>query len=174
MKPRPWPLRLCPLRARRFADPEFARSGTRTNDTTSDGAPDGPTPCPNIAPYTWQYVEIGTDLPEDGFAIYDGNLARFSAGTPASQYTFSFPEGTPAGYYFVEVNCTAYQQGAPPIDYGYLDYAHVKVGHPEANTSQTALAMPFDLSTAWLTASPPRPSAHLPHRSKTGLVPPAD
>jgi hypothetical protein len=141
--------------------------------TTSDGAPDGPTPCPDIAPYTWQYVEIGTDLPEDGFAIYDGNLARFNVGEPASQYTFSFPQGTPAGYYFVEVDCTAYQQGALPIDYGYLDYAYVKVGHPKASTSQTTLAMPFDLSTAWLMASP-RPSAHLPHRSETGVGAPAD
>jgi hypothetical protein len=107
--------------------------------TTSDGAPDGLTPCPNIAPYTWQYVEIGTDLPEDGFAIYSGNLARFTASTPTSQYTFSFPEGTPAGHYFVEVNCTAYQAGALPIDYGYLDYAYVKVGHPETDAAAEPL-----------------------------------
>lgn len=109
--------------------------------TTSDGAPDGPTPCPDIAPYTWQYVEIGTDLPEDGFAIYDGNLARFSAATSASQYQFSFPAGTPAGYYFVEVNCTTYQNDALPIDYGYLDYAYVKVGHPGTEPAAEPLTM---------------------------------
>jgi hypothetical protein len=84
-------------------------------------------------------VEIGTDLPEDGFTIYSGNLARYDAGTAASQYTFSFPEGTPAGYYYVAVDCTTYQEHAAPIVYGYLGYADVKVGHPETDQAAALL-----------------------------------
>ncbi len=100
--------------------------------TTQDGAPTGPSPCPDISPYKWQWIEIGTDLPEDGFAIYSGNLARFPATTPVSQYAFHFPEGTPAGHYYVEVNCTTFQEHAAPIEFGYLGYAYVKVGMKEA------------------------------------------
>ncbi len=87
---------------------------------TPDGA-DAGSPCPSVAPYSWQSVKIGGDFPGDQGIIL-GNLGYYDPPGTGASYPLTLPTNlTPGDSYYLGIACQTDQSDGTFFGYGWND-----------------------------------------------------